>query len=122
MEQKSLKRDRLEGLLWLLFSAGGMLVAFVIPIHIVLNNLAPAFGIASPGIISYESLKALLGNFFFKLYFLALIAGATYHGMHRVRFVLYEMGLKHQHIPVMFFEHVVDALIIGAAAYYILLA
>ncbi|MBI4257404.1 MAG: hypothetical protein HY619_00470 [Thaumarchaeota archaeon] len=122
MEHKPPRRDRLEGLLWLLFSAGGFLVAIVIPVHILLNNLAPALGLASPNIISYDSLSAVLSNPLFKLYFLALIAGAVYHGMHRLRFVLYEMGLKHQHIPVMIFEHTVDALIIGAAVYYILLA
>jgi hypothetical protein len=47
------------------------------------------------------------------------IAASTYHGMHRLRFVLYDLGLKN-HLAVMIFEHIVDAVIIIPAVYFIL--
>jgi len=127
MQHKTFRRDRLEGLLWMLFSAGGMLTAFVLPVHILLNNVAPGLGLLSPRAISYDSLSGTLGTVLFgipifKLYFLAVIAGAVYHGMHRIRFILYEMGFKNQHLGVMVFEHLIDAAIILPAAFYLLLA
>ena len=69
-----------ETFLWLLFSAGGVMTALFIPIHVFLFGLAFPLGwIDPPG---YESLSALLRlpltrAYLFVLCFLALFIGHT---------------------------------------------
>ncbi len=78
-----------EPIFWSLFSAGGVVAAFFIPITLVLTGMAvPA------GWISTEGLRELLGHPFARLYLFVLISLPMFHGAHRFRHAGPELGLK----------------------------
>jgi fumarate reductase subunit D len=77
----------MEPLWWGLFSAGGVVAAFLVPIHILLVGFALPLGwIADTG--------ALYRIWWVKLYLFVLIALPLYHWAHRFYFTLNDMGLK----------------------------
>ncbi len=84
---------RIEPILWGLFVAGGM-IALLIPIQILLVNIATALGLIQPQTFDYDHMLNLVRNPITKLYLLVLICGPLIHGMHRFRHTLYEWGLK----------------------------
>ena len=82
-------------LLWFLFSMGGTLAAFLIPVHLFLFGLAFPLGwIKGP---SYDSLLALVRHPLARLYLFALISLPLFHWAHRFRYTLYD-GLKLKHL------------------------
>ena len=82
-------------LLWFLFSMGGTLAAFLIPVHLFLFGLAFPLGwIKGP---SYDSLLGLVRHPLARLYLFALISLPLFHWAHRFRYTLYD-GLKLKHL------------------------
>ena len=80
---------------WALFSAGGMLAALFIPIHIFLLGLAIPLGwVEAP---RYEDLLALVRHPLTRLYLFGLISLCLFHWAHRFRFTLYD-GLQLKHL------------------------
>ncbi len=78
-----------EPIWWSLFSAGGVVAAFLIPVTIVVT------GIAVPtGWISAEDLRGLVGHPLTRLYLFALISLPLFHWAHRFRYVAVDLGLK----------------------------
>src|SRR5262245_45009944 len=78
-----------EAFWWSLFSAGGMIAALLVPVHIVLN------GIAEPkGWVSADHMRALVSHSLIKLYLFALLSLPFFHCAHRFRHVLYDLGLR----------------------------
>jgi fumarate reductase subunit D len=82
-----------EPLWWGLFSAGGVVAAFLIPVHIALVGFALPLGWVS-------DTGALYRNGWIKLYLFVLIALPLYHWAHRFYFTLCDMGLKPIHKPL----------------------
>jgi fumarate reductase subunit D len=83
----------IEPLWWGLFSAGGVIAAFLIPIHIILVGFALPLGwIADSG--------ALYRHWWVKLYLFVLIVFPLYHWAHRFYFTLNDMGLKPMSKPL----------------------
>ncbi len=80
----------IEPLWWSLFSAGGVVAAFLVPVHLFLFGLAIPLGWVS---VSHARLLALVGHPVVKLYLFVLIALPLYHWAHRFRFVLEDLGL-----------------------------
>ena len=84
-----------EPLLWTLFSAGGVVAAMLMPIHIFLFGLAFPLGcLEEPG---YETLRALAGHPIARVYLVAFCALPLFHWAHRFRFTLYD-GLQIKHL------------------------
>jgi len=84
-----------EAFWWSLFSAGGMIAALLVPIHILLN------GIAEPlGWVSTDHMRALVSHPLTKLYLFVLLSLPFFHCAHRLRHVLYDMGLRGLQTPV----------------------
>ncbi|MEE8170867.1 MAG: fumarate reductase subunit FrdD, partial [Phycisphaerae bacterium] len=72
---------------WSLFSAGGVVAAFLIPVTIVVTGIAvPA------GWISTDGLRELVGHPLARLYLFVLISLPMFHGAHRFRHVVAELG------------------------------
>lgn len=83
----------IEPLWWALFSAGGVVAAFLVPIHVIL------FGFAAPlGLITDTGRIYQYG--IVKLYLFVLITLPLYHWAHRFLFTLVDMGLKPFHRPL----------------------
>jgi fumarate reductase subunit D len=86
-------KKTIEPLLWTLFSAGGVLAALLLPIHVLL------FGVAIPlGLLPEpEHFLGLLRHPLTRVYLFVLITFALFHAAHRFRFTLYD-GLQIKHL------------------------
>ena len=84
-----------EPLLWLLFSAGGVVSALLMPIHLLLFGLAFPLGwLEGP---SQQHLLELLRHPLTRVYLLVLCSLPLFHWAHRFRFTLYD-GLQIKHL------------------------
>ena len=89
-----------EAPLWALFSAGGVIAAFLLPIHLLL--FAIAFPLGWLGTPSYDHLLALVRHPLVKVYLLVLCSLPLFHWAHRFRYTLYD-GLKVKHLNELIF-------------------
>ena len=84
----------------MLFSAGGVVAALLIPVHLFLFGVAIPLGwVQTP---SYDHLIALLRMPLVRIYLLVLCALPLFHWAHRFRFTLYD-GLKVKHLNEIIF-------------------
>jgi len=89
-----------EASLWTLFSAGGVVAAFLIPVQVFLFGLAFPLGwIHAP---SYESLMGLVRLPLVRIYLFTLCSLPLFHWAHRFRYTLYD-GLKVKHLNEIIF-------------------
>ncbi len=85
----------LEPLLWMLFSAGGVLAALFIPVLLVLFGLAFPLGLLpAPG---HQHLLALMAHPLTRVVLFVLCMMALFHAAHRFRYTLYD-GLQIKHL------------------------
>ncbi len=78
-----------EPIWWSLFSAGGVVAAFFMPITIVLTAIAlPANATTA------EDLRQLAGHPLTRLYLFVLISLPMFHWAHRFRYVVVDLGFK----------------------------
>jgi len=75
-----------EPVWWGLFSAGGVVAAFLVPIHIILFGFAVPFGWISDSGVLYQ-------HWLVKIYLFVLITLPLYHWAHRFYFALNDMRL-----------------------------
>ena len=86
-------------LFWTLFSAGGVVAAFLIPVHLFLFGLAFPMGWLTPP--SYERLLALAQLPLVRLYLFVLCSLPLFHWAHRFRYTLYDgLLVKHLNEPI----------------------
>jgi fumarate reductase subunit D len=88
-------KKSLEPLLWSLFSAGGVLAALFLPIHLLLFGIAVPLGLLAGPTHAY--LHTLLVHPLTRIYLFFLCMLALFHGGHRLRFTLYD-GLQIKHL------------------------
>ncbi len=89
-----------EAFFWTLFSAGGVVAAFLIPVHLFLFALVFPLGwIHGPG---YESLMALVRLPLTRVYLFVLCSLPLFHWAHRFRYTLYD-GLRVKHLNEVIF-------------------
>ena len=86
-----------EPAVWSLFSAGGMLTAFVLPAHIMIFGFVHATGIYP---LSHAKLHGIVTHPLGKMYLIALITLALFHAAHRMASVLQDLGLKPYSTPI----------------------
>ncbi|MBI3670848.1 MAG: fumarate reductase subunit D [Acidobacteria bacterium] len=97
----------IEPFLWALFSVGGVVAAFLIPIHLFLSDLAFPLGwLKAPG---YESALALVRHPVSRIYLFVLCSLPLFHWAHRFRYTLYD-GLQIKHL-----NELINVLCYGAA-------
>ena len=84
-----------EPFVWLLFSAGGVVAALLIPVHLFLFGVAFPLGwLNAP---SYENVLALAQSLIGRLYLFVLCMLPLFHWAHRFRYTLYD-GLQIKHL------------------------
>ncbi len=103
----------IEPLLWLLFSAGGMLAALLIPVLLLLFGLAFPLGRLSPP--GHERLLALLQHPLTRVTLFFLCFLSLFHWAHRFRYTLYD-GLQIKHLNEMVSLFCYGGAIAGSAA------
>src|SRR5215510_4884273 len=84
-----------EPLLWMLFSAGGVMSAMLLPSLLFLFGVAFPLGWLTPP--TYDHLRAVLANPLVALVLVALCALSLFHWAHRFRHTLYD-GLQIKHL------------------------
>lgn len=84
-----------EPLLWMLFSAGGVLSGMLMPILVLLLGIAFPLGWLEPP--SYAQMLAVLANPLTRLVLLGLCVLSLFHWAHRFRHTLYD-GLQIKHL------------------------
>src|SRR5829696_2052929 len=84
-----------EPFFWMLFSAGGVVSAMLMPVHLFLFALAIPLGWVDPP--SYDSLLALLRHPITRIYLFVFCSLPLFHWAHRFRFTLYD-GLQIKHL------------------------
>lgn len=110
----------MEPFLWLLFSAGGVVAALLIPVHLFLQFLAFPLGwVATP---SYQNALALVRLPLARIYLLVLCSLPLFHWAHRFRYTLYD-GLQIKHLNELIDVCCYGGAILGTAlAGYLLLS
>ena len=102
-----------EPFLWMLFSAGGVVSAMLMPVHILLFAFLLPLGVVdAPG---YETLLALLRHPVTRLYLFVLCSLPLFHWAHRFRFTLYD-GLQIKHLNELINVFCYGGAIVGTAA------
>jgi fumarate reductase subunit D len=93
-------RQSNEAFFWTLFSAGGVIAALLIPVHLFLFGLAFPLGwLQTP---SYEHLRALVSSPGARIYLFMLCSLPLFHWAHRFRYTLYD-GLQVKHLNEVIF-------------------
>ncbi len=100
-------KRQIEPLLWLMFSAGGVLSALLVPVLLLLFGLAFPLGWPEPP--SHESLLDVLRNPVTQVVLFLLCMLGLFHGAHRFRYTLYD-GLQIKHL-----NEVINLLCYGGA-------
>jgi fumarate reductase subunit D len=77
---------------WFPFAAGGTVIAFCIPVIVILTFMA-ALGHVPAG-LSYEKLHAFAGNGFGKLILFGVVALSLWSSAHRLRCTCFDFGLR----------------------------
>jgi fumarate reductase subunit D len=84
-----------EPFVWLLFSAGGVVAALLIPVQLFLFGLAFPLGwLNAP---SYDTVFGLAHSLIGRLYLFVLCMLPLFHWAHRFRYTLYD-GLQIKHL------------------------
>jgi fumarate reductase subunit D len=113
-----IKRDA-EPLLWLLFSAGGVASAMLLPALLFLFGVAFPLGWLTPP--DRDHMRTLLANPLVALVLIGLIVLSLFHWAHRFRHTLYD-GLQIKHLEEVIATVCYGSAVIGsAAAVYLLL-
>jgi fumarate reductase subunit D len=88
-------KQPIEPLLWLMFSAGGVMAALFVPVLLLLFGVVFPLGWLAPP--SHTSLLALLGNPLTRVVLFLLSMLGLFHWAHRFRYTLYD-GLQIKHL------------------------
>jgi fumarate reductase subunit D len=78
-------KRRIEPILWLLFSAGGVMAAVFLPILVVLFGLAIPLGWVRP---DFNHLHAVVSHWLTRLVVLGLVILLLFHWAHRFKYTL----------------------------------
>ena len=79
---------------WALFSAGGVVAAFVVPAMIFLTGLAgPSDWSTEKTAFGYDQIKTLLSHPLVKLFLLVSVSLPLFHCFHRIRHIFCDIGL-----------------------------
>ncbi|TVR98774.1 MAG: fumarate reductase subunit D [Rhodospirillales bacterium] len=78
---------------WFLFAAGGTVVAFVLPVMVLVTGIAPTLGLFE-GAMSFDAMSAFVGNWLVKIVLFGIITLALWHAAHRLRVVAHDFGIR----------------------------
>ena len=82
-----------EPIWWSLFSAGGVVAALLVPVHILLTGIAWPLGMLPADALEFSRMQALFSHPLTRLYCFVFISLPLFHWAHRFRFTLVDLGL-----------------------------
>ncbi len=114
------KVARLHAILWGVFSVGGFIAAFLLPVLIYIVGIAYPLGLWP--ISGQDPTTSILNHHHLGTLFLFVtVAGSLYHGIYRFQSTLTEVGLARAKRALEAIGYLIIVLGILAAAYYLLL-
>jgi len=103
----------LEPVLWMLFSAGGVAAALLVPVLLVIFGLAVPLGLVSAP--DHGHLLAVIGHPVSRLVLFGLCWLSLFHWAHRFRYTLYD-GLQMKQVHELINTFCYGCAILGTAA------
>ena len=82
-----------EPIVWLLFAAGGMVAAMLMPALVLITGIGAPLGLLAEDSLSYERVIGMLGSPVGKLLAFPLISLLFWHAMHRIFHGLHDLGI-----------------------------
>jgi len=114
------KVARLHAILWGVFSVGGFIAAFLLPVLIYIVGIAYPLGLWP--ISGQDPTTSILNHHHLGTLFLFVtIAGSLYHGIYRFQSTLTELGLARAKRALEALGYLIVIVGILAAAYYLLM-
>jgi fumarate reductase subunit D len=105
-----------EPLLWMLFSAGGVVSGMLMPVLVLLFGLAFPLGWVNPP--TYDTVRALVAHPIAALALFGLCTLSFFHWAHRFRHTLYDgLQIKHLNEVIAVFSYGVAVVGSAVAAY-----
>lgn len=89
-----MKKRSNEPVFWSLFGAGGVVVAFIVPVLILVTGIAVPLGFLAPEVMDYERVHTLASGWTGKLFILAVISLPLWHAAHRIFLSLHDLGIN----------------------------
>ena len=111
--------SRLHAMMWGMFSLGGFIAAFLLPVLIYVNNIAYPLGIWPMAGKDPSSLMAIHRKLA-SLFIFVTVAGSLFHGIFRFQTTLGELGLKRWVEKIAAVGYAIIGVGILALAYYLL--
>jgi len=116
--KREYKADKIHALLWGIFSVGGFIAAFLLPILIYINNIAYPLGlwpVADSSLIKIVFMVSLLSA----LFIFVTIGGSLFHGIFRFKTTLPELGLRRASSIISAVGYIIITVGLIALAYYL---
>jgi fumarate reductase subunit D len=82
-----------EPIFWSLFGAGGVVVAFFVPMMILITGVLYPLGILPEESLSYDRVMAFASSWWGGLFLFVTISLMMWHGVHRVFLSLHDFGI-----------------------------
>lgn len=109
---------RLHAVLWGIFSAGGFIAAFLLPIFIYLVGIAYPLGLWP--VTSNDPTQIFVVRRLGVLFIFVTVAGSLFHGIFRFQSTLVELGLKKYGKAIEVIGYLIIAVGIIVLAYYLI--
>ncbi len=84
---------RLHGIMWAAFANAAVLVAFVVPAHILVQGVLGPLGVTPAFDRHYSTFAAAIRNPLVKVYLLVVMAAVFYVFAWRAAYVIHELGM-----------------------------
>lgn len=92
-----MSRRSSEPVFWLLFAAGGVVAAMLLPALVLLTGIAGPLGWLPRGALGYDRLVQLLEAWPAKAVVFVVVSLLFWHAMHRIVHSLHDLGLRGGH-------------------------
>ena len=83
-----------EPIFWSLFGAGGVVVAFCLPMLIFITGVAFPLGLLPEGAMSYTRIVPFVTSWPGQLFVFIVISLSLWHGLHRIFLSLHDFGIE----------------------------
>jgi len=83
-----------EPIFWSLFGAGGLVVAFILPVLIFVTGIAVPLGIISADVLNFGRIHEFAGQWFGRVFIFAVISLTLWHSAHRIFLSLHDLGIS----------------------------
>ncbi|PIE41258.1 MAG: fumarate reductase subunit D [Gammaproteobacteria bacterium] len=110
-----------EPIAWSLFGGGGMVVAFVTPVLVLVTGLLLPLGLADNAALAYERVLWFTQAWWGKAFLLVVIALPLYHAAHRIYHGFHDLHINAPAAPMLWACYGGATLLSGLAAGVLLL-